>query len=271
MIKEGPGPQVRWIHEVKVEGAVAFRAGKQGAEMIAHWPGLGKLTCARDGSRATFEPVVRASPRLIGKLERAQVRGLLRDLAGRMTVHASAVAVEGRAVLFLGSDGAGKSTAAAEMCLRHGSVLLADDAASIDVSSDHVWVAPSEADHWLTRRSRQVLGIEHPRGAASRRKHAVQALSVGSGPCPLGLVIALRFDPSVTAPVLRPLPGGEAARLLLEAAIRFDVEDGEARRRELGQIAAVYGCAPFLELVRPLKSPGNAATFVIEGLGHKGP
>ncbi len=32
-------PSVRWFHEIKVDGEVAYRAGKQGNHMVAVWPG----------------------------------------------------------------------------------------------------------------------------------------------------------------------------------------------------------------------------------------
>jgi hypothetical protein len=266
MTKANAGGSIRWIHEVKVEGALAFRAGKRGTEMIAQWPRLGTLTCRRDGSGATFAPVAGASDRALGKLQRAQVRGLLRDLAGQLAVHASAVAVEGHAVLFLGSDGAGKSTAAAEMCLGQGARMFADDAASLQVGPAGVDVVPFEEDHWLTRASCRALGIPPRRGAARGDKRELRASKVASDPCPLTLVVALRFDPSVKSAHLRPLRGIDAARLLLEAVIRFDVEDGEARGRELEQLMTVYNRTPFFELVRPLRAPGGVAAYVLDAL-----
>jgi hypothetical protein len=259
---------VRWIHEVKVDGALAFRAGKRGAELIAQWPGRGTLTCGRDGSAATFAAASGASGRAVGKLQRAQVRGLLRDLEGQLAVHASAVAVEGRAVLFLGSDGAGKSTAAAEMCLLHGAEMFADDAALLDVGPGGVTLVPSEDDHWLTSDSCRALGVDTGQGESVHGKRDLRAPSVAREPQPLALVVILRFDPSVTVASVQPLRGSDAARWLLEAVIRFDVEDGAARRRELEQLTAVYESAPFLDLVRPMRTPVGVAGFVIDALGR---
>jgi hypothetical protein len=234
--------------------------------MIAQWPGMGTLRCARDGSDATFTPVAGASRRVIGKLQGGQVQGLLRDLAGQLAVHASAVAIDGRAILFVGAGGAGKSTAAAEMCLRHGAQMLADDAALLEVAPGGVTVVPSEGDHWLTRDSCRALGVPPRRGAAAGDKRNLRASKVAREPYALGLVVALRFDASVTAAVLQPLRGSDAARLLLEAVARFDVEDGLARGRELEQLTAVYNCAPLVELVRPLRAPESVAAFVVDRL-----
>jgi hypothetical protein len=267
MTKRNVTDTVRWIHEERVEEVVTFRVGKRGTEMVADWPGFARLTCAHDGSRAILEPAPRASRRDIDKLQRGQVRALLGDLKGHLALHGSAVAIGGRAVLFLGADGAGKSTAAAELCLRHGAHMLADDAASLDVASmGGVFVLPREGDHWLTHESRIALGITRPRSGAKREKRALHAMNIAGEPSPLALVVTLRFDPSAREPALRTLSGGDAARLLLNAAARFDVEDIEARRREFEQVTTVYRCAPFLELVRPLRAPGGVAALVISAL-----
>lgn len=266
MSKGRAPPSVRWIHQVKVDGTLTYRAGKRGTGLIAQWPGLGTLTCGRAGEAASFAPVAGASERTIAKLQRAQVRGLLRDLTGGLTVHASAVSVAGRAVLFIGPNGAGKSTAAAEMCLRHGAMMFADDAASLEVGPSGAYVAPYEKDHCLTHDSCSSLGILPGKDATSVHKYDLRATNVAIEPHPLALIVALRFDPSINSTVVTPLRGVDAARLLLEAVIRFDLEDGPARRRELDQLMTIYRGALFLEIVRPLREPGGVATFVLDTL-----
>ena len=266
MSKGRAPPPVRWIHQVKVDGTLTYRAGKRGTDLIAQWPGLGTLTCGRAGEAASFAAVAGASERTIAKLQRAQVRGLLRDLTGGLTVHASAVSVEGRAVLFIGPNGAGKSTAAAEMCLWHGAMMFADDAASLEVGPAGAYVAPYEEDHWLTPESCSSLGIAPGKSATSAQKQDLRATNVAIEPHPLALIVALRFDPSIKSTALRWLHGGDAARLLLEAVIRFDLEDGGARQRELNQLMTIHQGALFLEIVRPLRDPGGVAAFVLDAL-----
>jgi hypothetical protein len=265
MNKDNERRRVVWNHVVKVDDAVTFRAGTRGSRLVAEWPGLATLACARDGSRARFIAAPGASARAIGKLQRGQARALLCDLRGGLGLHASAVAIGRRAVLFIGPSGSGKSTAAAEMCLQHGGQLLADDAVSIEVDAVGIHVLPCEKDHWLTRDSCLALGVSG-REMKDGDKRDFCATNVASEPCLLSLVLALRFQSSATVAALRPLRGGDAALSLLEAAIRFDVEDAVARRREFEQVTAVYRCAPFLELVRRPKHPGGVAPWVLEAL-----
>ncbi len=269
MTKGSSQGSVRWIHEEMVGDVVLFRAGKHGPQMVADWPGLARLTCAPDGSSAKLVPAVGASRREIGKLRRGQVRALLRDLGGQLALHASAVAIDGHAVLFIGPDGAGKSTAAAEMCLRHHAQMFADDSASIEVNRGSVRVLPSEMDHWLTRESCTALGIEPGRGEGDAKRD-MRASRVGREPSPLALVVALRFDPTAEVARLRPLRGSDAGRLLLEAAIRFDVDDATARQREFEQVTTVYHCAPVVELVRRQEGSCAVTPFVLQALEGAG-
>lgn len=259
---------VRWIHDVRVDGAITFRSGRLGDLMVADWPGLARFTCARDGSAPTLVPAAGVSPRALESLNGAPIKALLRDLAGQLALHASAVAIEGQAVMFLGKSGAGKSTAAAEMCLRHGAQMLADDAALLEIGDVGVDILPGDERHSLTPESCIALGLRKPRiSAGSGDKRRLRPSRFAIAPSRLAAVIALSFSPTLTGAILRRLRGSDAAQLLLSSAIRFDVEDGEARRRDFEQLTVVYRRVPFLELVRPTENPGDVATFVFDVLG----
>jgi hypothetical protein len=266
MTRRDTQSSVRWISELRVDGHVTFRAGKRGMHLIADWPGLGRLTCARDGSDARFVAASGVPRCTIDKLRGAQVRGLLCEREGGLALHASAVAIDGRAVLFVGADGAGKSTAAAEMCILHGARMLADDVALLEVGEGGAYVLPGEDEHWLTLQSRRALGVACATTDPGPDKRGIRAERAGDSPSPLGLVIALRFEPTASSTVARIVRGSEGARMLMGAALRFDVEDATARRRELEQVTALYRCAPCFELIRPLSEPSGVATFVVDAL-----
>jgi hypothetical protein len=258
---------ISWTHEVKLDNRVQFRTGTRGTGLVAEWPGLGKLACRRDGSSAKFTAYSGVLPQTIGKLQRGQVRALLCDLRGGLAVHASAVAVEGRAVLFVGSSGAGKSTAAAHLCLAHGAQLLADDATLIEVGTNSgSRVLPCEDDLWLTPDSCFALGIPEHRLAGTGNKRFLRASNVAERPWPLSLVVVLRFEPSQATSTWRPLRGGDAALSLLAAAFRFDVEDAAARKREFEQVTTVYRHVPFVEWVRGRGGQSDVATLVLAAL-----
>ncbi|MEE9606231.1 MAG: hypothetical protein V3U03_00725 [Myxococcota bacterium] len=69
------------------------------------------------------------------------VLGFALRLRGGIVLHASAVAIDGSAVLFLGASGAGKSTLAAALA-RRGHPVLCDDAAALTGDGDRMAVLP---------------------------------------------------------------------------------------------------------------------------------
>jgi len=262
---------ISWTHEIKVDDRVHFRTGRSGNGLVAEWPGLGRLACRRDGSRAKFTAYSGAPRQTIGKLQRGLVKALLRDLRGGLAVHASAVALDERAVLFVGPSGVGKSTAAAQLCLGRGARLLADDAALIEVDNSGGSVLPCEEDLRLTRESCLALGFPARRRNGTDDKYHVRASNIAEKPSPLSLVVVLRFEATDGLSTWRRLRGSAAALSLLEAAFRFDVDDGAARRRELEQVTAVYRHVPFVEWVRRKSGLSDVTTLVLEALREARP
>lgn len=100
-----------------------FIIDRAGRHVWATWP-----------ESLTFEDTVTY---LIGA-----VMGILLRVRGVLCFHSSAVAVDGRAVTFLGDAGAGKSTTAAAFASR-GFPILADDIVAIDDAGDSYRVQPA--------------------------------------------------------------------------------------------------------------------------------
>lgn len=169
-------------------------------------------------------------------------------------MHASAVALRGRGVLFLGESGAGKSTAAAEMCFLHGAKLLADDVALLEIRKDAIHVLPADRHHSLTRASCRALGLRFP----SNRKRLDKAAVLGAAPlglrARLALVVALRFDDRFAHVTLRRLSGSDVVQRLVHAIVRFDLFDPASRRHELAHLVAIHDAVPVIEIVRPLRN-----------------
>jgi hypothetical protein len=108
-------------------------------------------------------------------------------------LHASAVTVRGRAVLFCGSSGAGKSTLAAALDAR-GYPIVSDDICAVDVDGQATpLVAPEGRNLKLWAQAIEKLGLE--RGPAVRRrieKYYVEGGTVPRDPVPVGALYFLR-------------------------------------------------------------------------------
>ncbi len=121
--------------------------------------------------------------------------GLLLHQRGSVVLHASAVAVDGRAMLFCGNSGAGKSTMAAALA-RRGYVLLADDQCLLTGLGQGVpMVHPDGRAMKLWQRSIEQLELEQRSGDAVRdqiAKFYVEPEGSSTGPLPLGAIHILR-------------------------------------------------------------------------------
>jgi hypothetical protein len=89
-------------------------------------------------------------------------------------------------------------------------------------------------------------------------------------PTSLALIVVLRFDPASMGASVRSLRGAAGARALLEAILRFEVDDGVVRQREVELMLGLHDSAPMVELVRNAAEPGGVADFVLEALERRG-
>jgi len=123
------------------------------------------------------------------------VLGILLHQRGQVVLHASAVRVNGKAVLFCGASGAGKSTLAAALAQR-GFPLVTDDFCAVAPSgAGAVMVQPDGRNLKLWAQAIEKLDLAERRGAPVRnrlQKFFVEPGAVFSEPLPLGAVYALR-------------------------------------------------------------------------------
>jgi hypothetical protein len=246
---------VVWHHRQRSGGVDVFRAGtaRGGSLLVAEWPGLGRLTCARDGTRGRFVAERGADAAGVAKLRAGAVQAILGDVRGDLGVHGAAVEVGGRAVLILGKSGAGKSTTAGELCVRHGARLLADDIALLAFEEGRVGVRPGERHHSLTRGSMRFIGLAPGATARTRGgKAMLRATRPARAVVPLDLIVALRPDGRRSAPTLRVLRGVHAALAVMTSVVRFDRRT--ARRGHLDQVVGLCEGCRVVEVVRPARA-----------------
>ena len=168
-----------------------------------------------------------------------------------------------RGVLLLGASGAGKSTAAAELCLRHGGRLLADDAALVDERGGTLRVVPSEGRHYLSQASAASLGVPLRGRSTAAGKAGLRAARTSAQSVPVALAAVLAFDDALDSAVSRPLGGAAAALVVLGSLYRLDVGDP---RPELDRVTRLYAQARFVEIARPRRAPG-VVPHVLAALG----
>jgi len=216
----------------------------------------------RFGGLAEFRvsaSLIEMAPR--GRVTGATLRHLLLDQAlplalasrGALVVHASAVSVEGRAVLFAGRAGAGKSTLAA-LLAREGATILADDGVLLEESAGGLRAVPSYPGLRLFSDSSAAaaLTLAGPeRGDDFTKRRVVDATKpemFQSAAAPLGRIYVLSEGPALS---IDRVSRRDAAMEIVRHAYRADVEDPLVLRRQLDAIAGFSASLDVWILTRP--------------------
>ena len=185
------------------------------------------------------------------------VFGILLHQRNHIVLHASAIAVNGKAVLFCGASGAGKSTLAAALGLR-GHALVTDDQAAITLDdSGTPTVHPDGRFLKLWTRSIDALSLADRKGEVMRdrvEKFYVEPGLASDTAMPVGAVYMLAEDrPPRTAGIDRPnLVDG--SRLLIANAYRPVLVRRMGQRQAYFQVgAAIAHATGIFTLARPLR------------------
>jgi hypothetical protein len=235
------------VAALKKDGRLVFHIRREANMLVAEWSGMGTLRATETGSWSEFVPAPGIDPLRIQKLKNGAVLALLRHLEGKLSLHASAVAFDGAAVLCVGDPGAGKSTAAADLCARAGVELVADDVASIELTSTSIDVLPSHETHWLLPESRAALGF----ASDDPRKRSFPPAARADRRARIAAIVQLVFDDSLLAPELVTLRGAQRFAILNASAFRFRVDEPEANLHDFTQLMDLSERVPVLELRRP--------------------
>jgi len=211
---------------------------------LLRWPDALDVIIREDGSRMQVckrDEIDDSIPRLL----LCQALSFVLPAHGREGFHASAVEIEGRAVIVSGDSGRGKSTIATALC-QAGGKLLADDLAVVRVAGGVPYVEPTSSRTWLVR---EVAAQMAEGGAVDelRRVHKVAVRGAGIEPArdavPLGAIYLLGFkaqDPEIGD----RLTGNEASLGLLGAGFNFVVRTPARLRNQFRVNDAMLGSVP---------------------------
>lgn len=230
LLDEGQGYHFRY------DDGTEFDVNSAGAEVRARW-----------AAASTFEDAVTY---LLGP-----VLGFVLRLRGRTCLHASAVAVGGRALALIGPVGAGKSTTAAALAGR-GCPVLADDVLPIEIRGDAVLAHPAYPRLRLWPESAQLLyGAEDalPPLTPTWDKRYLDLTARDGAFCPqavpLGAVYFLgERGAGPGLPAVRAMPGPAGLLALVEHTYVNYLLDRPMRAREFDLLGRVAAAAPLREV-----------------------
>ncbi|WP_299966730.1 hypothetical protein [uncultured Roseobacter sp.] len=226
-----------------------------------HWRAVGTF-CIDDPGTVRVEPQEGVSDHLLSQAFLGLVMSLVLERRGILCLHASAVSVNGRAAIFLGDKGAGKSTTSAALLSRgHVPVtddLVAVDGALLDPPAPIIWPGFSSMKLWPDSVDALALTEDdgdrliHPSVTKVQKR---MPSPMAADPVPLGALFVLRRSEEVTEPSVVPRPAHEALQMVLRYT--FMARYGETRlgkahlANHLKRCGAVVAGAPVFDLMIP--------------------
>jgi hypothetical protein len=222
---------------------VQFWLDRTGRNAWAVWP-----------DRSSLENV---STYLVGP-----VLGLLLRLRGVVCLHASAVALGDRAVAFVGSEGAGKSTTAAALAQRGHAVISDDVVALIEEEGrfsvlsayPHLSLWPDSVK--MLYGPDKTLPVLSPDWGKHLLSLTANHLKFEERSLPLGAIFILgERSPDSRAPFLESMPHKEGLLSLVANSFATNLLDQEMRAHEFSLLGRVLSVVP----IRRLRPQADAA------------
>lgn len=235
-----------WLHHYPSRENHEFRMGRDGANFLAEWAGVGTLRVGSNEGAVELVPVDGAPPEVVARIRDGAAKAFVRHVRGELTLHASAVAFGDRAIAFVGDSGAGKSTIAAHLCARHGASLVSDDLLFVDMRGDDLIVTPTAHAHRLLADARRDLGATE----TDLDKRDVAAPRSERDPVRLVAIASLAYADD-DAIAFEPMRGARAFRALSESLFRLVLDDTSVQKRDFDRLADMTGRIPIVLLRRP--------------------
>jgi hypothetical protein len=176
----------------------------------------------------------------------------------RFGVHASAVAIDGAAVGFIGRTGRGKSTLAAAFGL-YGSPVVTDDCLLLALSPSGVVALPTYPSLRLSQETVSRLGasLHRPTRVAQYSsklrigRDGIAGVRFRRRPLPLARLYLLERRRGSAAPRIVPLSRRQSYMELMKFRFRLDPRDPDALRRECDQLVRTAHAVPLARLQVP--------------------
>jgi hypothetical protein len=210
---------------------------------------LGAAFLIRNGIEITVDFTSNVDLRTVRVLLLGRVMGFLLRQRGWLALHASAIAMENGAVLFLGESRAGKSTTAAAF-YRQGHTVITDDVAAVRVVGGHGIVQTAWPHLRLEEEAREAVGLHDRTADFEVDKYKVPLDRVaGRDTYPVRCVYLLEKDDRTS---LEAIPPVAAAPLLSRHSfVKHRKMERESLAAHLRDCAAIAAATPVYRLRRP--------------------
>jgi len=204
------------------------------------------------GDRIVCDPLDEAAEQreFFRRLIENELLGLILYQCDHLVLHASAVSIDGKAAIFLGPRGAGKSTTAAAFGAEGYSV-LEDDVVAIRFDEGVLTVVPGVPQLRLKSDAAAALGVEETTTSSEESWYEKRMLTVEEipDPAPLAGCYVLSLGDSCA---LKPVTGSDQIlNLISQTHARGLLGDTDQSPAHFEQCARVSELVPFHLLKRP--------------------
>lgn len=197
-------------------------------------PGVARYS-VEDGTRILIQPSPDSSPEMVRLFLLGSTLGALLYQRGLFPLHGSAVETPWGAMVFVGAQGAGKSTLAAEFH-RLGYSLLSDDVCAVKQTAQGLMILPAVAQVRLCPDAYGRLG--NPAGARFDFDKFIMPMGERYCPDPVPLrAVHVLSDIDIHTPQVEPILGWGRVKCLLENLYRPYYLKGQKTQSELMRMA----------------------------------
>lgn len=209
-------PPGRLLVAVRNEAGLLYVGADDDGELTLRAPGVCDFVIGRGLGTVECRPDPATDHAFVGVLVAGLVVAFLLNMGGDAVLHASAVAVDGRAIAFAGASGSGKSTIAALLCAA-GARLVTDDVLRLGLAEGAVCVGGAPQIRLRPGAEWALAHFAEPPPSAPTVDHRLAVAPDGTGgdSVPLSAVVLPRLCRDAAAVELRTLSKTDAVVRLM--------------------------------------------------------
>jgi hypothetical protein len=232
-----------------------YTATSTGSGYLVRFKNVGEFVISLDLSEVTVRRDRAGRDELLPILLAGTASAVLLALRGETVLHASAVAIEGSALAFVGQSGRGKSTLAALMCV-DGAELVTDDVLAVDPGPPVTCVGG--APEVRLRSAAAVIAQtqpEQPTRLTADERLAFTPTSAPLRPLPLSAVVIPSPSRTATEVVVERVPPSEALFALLSFPRVHGWLQPDVLSRDFTRLSQIVNLIPVLAMTIPWGPP----------------
>lgn len=253
-----PDKAITCLHDWQLpDGEITLSLARSSSGYLLRFPDRTDFLVSNDGLDIRCRPAADATPDTIEHYYWDQVLPRVMSHQGHVMVHASAVAIDHRAVAFIGETGYGKSTLAAAFG-RQGAPMLADDCLRLALEERQVTATPFDRGIRLWPDSLKALfetpPALFPMAHYSSKKRLTSVSQAIDAPVPLKAVFILEPPDHCTtnSPInIAPITKQNALMNLIRQSFQLDVTDRQKNQNLFHSLADIAQHVPAYSLGYP--------------------